>query len=539
MRSFDLSKVALLIITLLIALTYEGLFNSEFISYDDSAYIVDNPCIKDGLTMDGINWAFSSVKESNWHPLTWISHMLDVSLFGLDAGGHHAVNLIIHTVNTMLLSFVLSRLTGDFWKSLMVAALFGLHPLHVESVAWVSERKDVLSGLFFMLILLSYDLYVKRPSFARYSIVLIFFLLGLMSKPMLVTVPFVLLLLDFWPLRRWDIISFSPGHGKLVTFPIREKIPLFLLAAISSIVTLIAQKSGGAVVDYEESSLITNIFNAAVSYVKYIYLTFVPTGLSVFYPFPRHIPVWKFVLSTTVLVAVSFVSFRKRKEFPFLAVGWFWFLGMMVPVIGIIRVGAQAMADRYTYLPSIGLFIFFVWGLSAILDRYSVKMQMRAGFSAVILAILCLITHRQVGYWHDTISLFTHAAEVSDDNSVALENLGSAYARRGEFDKAIDYLQDAVRVSSSYWVAYNNLGNVLSQVGRYDEAMRAYSRAIELKPDYAMAHFNLGLLYMSAYGDMTKAMQEYRVLSGIDSGKAGFLLESIAQVEMARHGDIR
>lgn len=390
-----------------------------------------------------------------------------------------------------------------------------------------------------MLILLSYESYVKRPSFARYSMVLLFFLLGLMSKPMLVTVPFVLLLLDFWPLRRWDIISFGPGHGKTGAHPIREEIPLFLLAAISSIVTLIAQKSGGAVVDYEESSIGMNIMNAAVSYLKYIYLTFVPTGLSVFYPFPKHIPVWKFVLSASVVAAISFVSLKKREEFPFFTTGWFWFLGMMVPVIGLIRVGAQAMADRYTYLPSIGLFISLVWGMSAVLDRYSVKMQMRAGISAVILAILCLITHRQVGHWHDTISLFTHAAEVSDDNSVALENLGSAYARRGEFDKAIEYLQEAVRVSPGYWVAHNNLGNVLSQVGRYDEAMGAYSRAIELKPDYAMAHFNLGLLYMSVYGDMTKAMQEYRVLSGIDSGKAGFLLESIAQVEMARHGGIR
>jgi len=529
--------LALIGVSIIIGFSYWRLSEAEFIGYDDAAYIIENPYIQNGLTIDGVAWAFTAVRESNWHPLTWLSHMLDVSLFGLDAGGHHIVNVLIHITNTILLSLALTALTGEFWKGLIVAALFGLHPLHVESVAWVSERKDMLSGLFFMLILLSYASYVKGPSRLRYSIVALFFALGLMAKPMLVTVPFLLLLLDFWPLRRLDLMHGKDTAVRTTANLVREKVPLLFMTVISSIVTFIAQSRGGAVVGYDESSFIMNLMNAVISYARYIYLTFLPLKLGVFYPFPKDIPFHLFGLSLAIVAGITFFSIKKAKAAPYLTVGWFWFLGMMVPVIGIIRVGAQAMADRYTYLPLIGIFIALVWGVSALFDRYSVSMRVRGLIVAALLIVSGLITYRQVGFWHDAVSLFSHTAEVTGDNSVAFENLGSAYAKRGEFDRAVKFLKEAVRVNPDYHVAHNNLGNVLGQLGRYDEAVGAYLRAVQLKPDYVMAHYNLGLIYMSVYGDIARAIEEYRILVGLDSKRAESLLRIIEQMEKMRHGD--
>ena len=485
--------------------------NYPFINYDSRKYVAENHYVKAGLTVKSMAWSFTAVHASNWHPLTWLSHMLDCQLYGMNPGRHHLTNVLIHILNTLLLFLVLKRMTGALWRSGWVAALFALHPLHVESVVWVAERKDVLSTFFWMLALWSYARYVERSDFYRYLIVLLFFSFGLMAKPMLVTLPFVLLLLDYWPLRRFQLGL--PGDRNIsqrrFNFDlIREKIPLFLLSAASSIVTYMVQKSGGAVNFLDAIPFKSRISNAVVSYVGYIGKMLWPHNLAVFYPYPKSIPLWKVMGAGLLLVIISVVFFRIKRTKPYFAVGWLWYIGTLVPVIGLVQVGMQGMADRYTYVPLIGLFIIIAWGVPDIVSKWRYKRIGLAATIAITLAILIITTRLQVRYWSNSTVLFEHALDVTVDNSVAHVNLGEALAEQGKTDAAVRHYFDALRIKPDLVTPHLNLGVALRKKGKLNEAVDHFSMALQMKPDCAEAHYELGDTLIRK-GDFTGAIEHY------------------------------
>ena len=405
--------------------------NYSFVNYDDHMYVTQNHNVQAGLTLESITWSFTTIQASNWHPLTWISHMLDCQLYGMNPGRHHLTNVLLHILNSLLLFLVFMRMTGKLWQSGFVAALFALHPLHVESVAWISERKDVLSTFFWMLSLWGYLRYVERPGACRYLLLFFLFILGLMTKPMLVTLPFVLLLLDYWPLNRFQFGS-SGDCNYSIQRPfdfglVWEKTPLFLLAAVSSVMTYIVQKSGGAVNSLATIPFHDRIANAIVSYVSYIGKMIWPDNLAVFYPYPKSILLWKVAGAGLLLVVVSVVIFRMVRTKPYFAVGWLWYIGTLVPVIGLVQVGSQGMADRYTYVPLIGIFVIIAWGVPDFMPKWRYK---KIGFTvtiAAILAIIMITTRLQIRYWSDSLTLFKHAFEVTTvDNCIVHGKLGEA-----------------------------------------------------------------------------------------------------------------
>ena len=441
-----MSRLRLVILLLVLGtlVVYLPVSHHGFSLYDDNDYVTENPMVQHGLTWNDIQWAFTSWYAANWHPVTWLSHMLDCQLFNLTPGGHHDVNVLFHIANTVLLLVLLLRLTGTIWPSAFVAALFAWHPLHVESVAWVSERKDVLSTFFALLTLLCYARYVigdkgqgtgnaniKSPAIRHlsrhYWLALFFFALALMSKPMFVTLPFVLVLLDFWPLGRFR----GPGFGawrKLVL----EKIPFFVLVIASCVVTFLAQKHGGAVIPLEKIPLGLRVENMLVAYALYLQKIFWPARLAVFYPFPPAISNSALAISVIPLVCISAIAWFNKNRYPYLLAGWLWFLGTLVPVIGLVQVGSAAMADRYTYFPSIGIFLAVTLGIRDASAKFHVPKQAVAA-TAVLAAADCLVlTHRQLGYWSSDISLFSHALAVTPDNDTARIDLGGAYQRAGE-----------------------------------------------------------------------------------------------------------
>ena len=477
-------RPALILCFLLVAVTV-GIFlptgNHPFISFDDPGYVTENPRVRGGLTGENVGWAFSSTAMSNWHPLTWLSHMTDVQLFGLDPRGHHLTNVFFHVASTLLLFFLLSGITGSPWQSLFVAALFALHPLHVESVAWVAERKDVLSGCFWFLTLLLYARYVKGPGTLRYLFVLLSFAAGLMAKPMLVTLPVVLLLLDYWPLRR-------PLRWSLV----KEKIPLFALSVLSSAVTWYAQEQGGAIKTLEVIPLGSRIGNAMIAYGKYIGLAVFPRDLAMLYPFPGSISPWEVLGAFLLLVLVCALVVVYRQRCPYLVTGWFWFLFTLVPVIGIVQVGGQAMADRYTYLPLTGLFIACAWGVNDLLRGWRYRTAVLATLAGLIVAASAAVTWRQVGYWKDNLTLYRHTLEVTTGNYVIRNNYGVALAQEGRLDEAITQYREALTIWSRAANAYINLGDAMAQQGNYPEAIRYYQQALRIEPDYALALENMG-----------------------------------------------
>ena len=477
-------RPALILCFLLVAVTV-GIFlptgNHPFISFDDPGYVTENPRVRGGLTGENVGWAFSSTAMSNWHPLTWLSHMTDVQLFGLDPRGHHLTNVFFHVASTLLLFFLLSGITGSPWQSLFVAALFALHPLHVESVAWVAERKDVLSGCFWFLTLLLYARYVKRGGTGRYLLVLLSFAAGLMAKPMLVTLPVVLLLLDYWPLRR-------PLRWSLV----KEKIPLFALSALSSAVTLYAQEQGGAINDIDRVPLHVRIGNSVVCWVKYVWKMFFPRDLAMLYPFPGSIPPWEVLGAFLLLVLVCALVVVYRRRCPYLVTGWFWFLFTLVPVIGIVQVGGQAMADRYTYLPLTGLFIACAWGVNDLLRGWRYRTAVLATLAGLIVAASAAVTWRQVGYWKDNLTLYRHTLEVTTGNYVIRNNYGVALAQEGRLDEAITQYREVLTIWPRAANAYINLGDAMAQQGNYPEAIRYYQQALRIEPDYALALENMG-----------------------------------------------
>jgi len=489
----------------LVALTL-GVFiqtrNHQFLHFDDPLYVTENPHVKEGLTGRNIAWAFTTFAASNWHPLTWLSHMLDVEFFGVNPGAHHLVNTLLHTINAMLLFFVLARLTGAPGCSAFVAALFAVHPLHVESVAWISERKDLLSTLFGFLMIWAYGWYSAKPSVKRHSLVGVLFVLSLLSKPMWVTAPFLLLLLDLWPLQRLkgSPSEVDPSCLPVPQFPLphllTEKIPLLLLSAASSVITVVAQSRGGALNSLERLSLGARIENVFISYGRYLGKTFWPSALAAYYPQAQAgPPAWQVVGALLLLLAITVLALRQVRTMPWLPVGWFWFLGTLVPVIGLVQVGSQAIADRYTYLPIIGIFIAVAWSAERI-ARGAPRMKVAMRLAAIVIVVMfSVVTFRQVGYWKDQESLFRHAIAVTQENGRAHHILSQDLAVKGKIEEALFHAREAVRLDPNNARAHKNLGYMLYRVGMVDEAIAEFQRAISLQPDYAEAHGNLAIAY--------------------------------------------
>jgi tetratricopeptide (TPR) repeat protein len=502
----------------------------EFLILDDDQYVTDNGHVRQGLTLDGVRWALASFHAANWHPLTWISHMLDVELFGLDPGAHHLVGVTLHALCAVLLFLALRTMTGATWRSACVAALFAVHPLRVESVAWVAERKDLLAGLFWMTTLWAYAAYVRRPDTRRYTLVLVSFVLGLMSKPMLVTLPFVLLLLDIWPLERRD-------RPRLL-----EKLPLFALATASSVVTVIAQRAGGSVSSVESVPFAMRLANAVASYGTYLWKTLLPLELAYFYPHPAgasNIPTSFRVVtigSAALLALASYFVYRRRDR-PWLAVGWLWFLGTLVPVIGLFQVGAQAHADRYTYLPLIGIYIAAVWGLAELTDRQPGLTPVVKLGAPIVLVVLSFLTWHQVSTWKDSRTLFEQAIAVTRDNHVAHTHLGTVLNVAGDLPGAEAQYREALRIEPDYADAHSALGIVFGKRGDLSQAARHFEQAVAAAPRHADAHYNLGLVLRSR-GDLDGAQTRFREALRLRPGfvRAWFGLGQIRETRGDRAG---
>jgi protein O-mannosyl-transferase len=499
-------------------LVFASVHNFGFISLDDPQYVVNNTRVTQGLTLSGVRWALAANYAGNWHPLTWISHMLDVDLFGLNAGAHHLTNALIHLLNSVLLFIVLYRMSGGLSRSAFVAALFAVHPLHVESVAWVAERKDVLSTLFWILSLGAYIAYVRNPRFTRMLAVIVLFALGLMSKPMVVTLPFVLLLLDYWPLAR-----VAPDTAKRISawLPlVREKLPLFALVIGSSLLTLAAQGKSGAVIAVEALPLRVRVANAIVSYVVYIRDMIWPARLAVFYPFSEPSPTFV-ILAVAVLAAVTFIAIKFARRAPYLLVGWAWYLGTLMPVIGIVQAGAQGRADRYTYVPLIGLFIIVAWGARDLAHRLRIgRMPLRLSAAAVVVAF-AIAARAQVKYWANDLELWGHTVQVTRANYRAEDHYGVALSNAGRIDEAVTHWEKALVIWPKYAEARNNLGTARVDQGRLEDALHEFSEAARLKPYNANFHYNMAAV-LSAKGDTAAAIREIRAAVRLDPSSAQF-----------------
>ena len=537
-NSFDAEKFLIcLLLVLVTCAAYLRVANYGLVNLDDHFYVTNNPHVRSGLSIENILWAFTTFTESNWHPLTWISLQLDCSLDPSGTRALHITNLLFHIANALLLFHLLETMTGKRGRSAFVAALFAVHPLHVESVAWVSERKDVLSTFFWLLTMLAYVGWTRKPSARRYLLVIGSYVLGLLAKPMLVSLPIILVMIDFWPLGR--IRPTATDRETLRRIAI-EKIPLCVIALASCIVTYIAQSRGGAVGRFDYYPLGIRVANAVVSYVGYLVKMVFPVRLAAFYPHPENtIPAWQVAGSAIFLVIVSLLALRCSRKQAYLTVGWFWYIVSLVPVIGIVQVGLQGMADRYTYVPLIGIFIVIAWGVpelvSALTKRNTSKL-MTAVASAVV-CILAILTYKQVGYWRDDFALFGHAVRVTERNALAYTHLGLAYERAGKVSKAMELYRTAIRKNPRYSPAHTCLGNLLMKRGKLDEALACFTIAVNLSPGIPEAHYNLGLAllrsgkwqeaaeafrraialkvdYADAYNDLALALAELNDLSG-------------------------
>jgi tetratricopeptide (TPR) repeat protein len=457
-----------------------------FVNFDDDRYVYENPVVQKGLTWDGFRWALTYSQIGHWHPLTWLSHMLDCQLYGLNAVDHHFTNVLLHTATVILLFLLLRQMTGFLWRSAFVAAVFAIHPLRVESVAWVSERKDVLSGLFFMLTIWAYANYVRRPfSAIRYGAMAVFFALGLLSKNMLVTLPFVLLLLDYWPLSRFPDFS-----SRVLLQRVVEKIPLFALTIASCVATAMGSEKVDTV---NKMPFGLRMENAVVSCVTYLWQMIHPAGLACLYPDPmNHLPFWQVAGALALLAGICVIVWAQRRAQPWLLVGWLWYLGMLVPVIGIVQISFYAHADRYTYLPQIGLYLLLTWLIADFCSRMRHRLLILGSISGVILAALIYCARAQACYWKDSETLWTHTLACTSDNSIAHNNLGNALLRKDKVDDAIAQFQQALQINPGYAEAHNDLGAALLQQGKVDEAIAHYQQALQIEPGSGNAHYNLG-----------------------------------------------
>lgn len=495
----------LILVTLIV---FEPVRRNGFVSYDDNTYVTENPHVIKGLNPQSIIWAFTTTHAGNWHPLTWLSHMLDCELFGLNPLWHHLVNLLFHIANTLLLFWVLKKMTGALWPGAFVAAAFAVHPLHVESVAWIAERKDVLSSLFWFLTIAAYIRYAERPGVAKFLLVILAFLLGLMAKPMLVTLPFVLLLLDYWPLRRFESVQIncriSPTLYLLV-----EKLPLFILAAVSCVITYIVQQSTGALKLTETLPLNIRLSNALVSYSGYIVKMVYPSRLAVLYPLGANgLPSWQPAASLLVLIVVSVGIIYTARRRPYLVVGWLWYLGTLVPVIGLVQVGSQSMADRYTYLPSIGIFIIIAFGAAELLAKWRYRKIASAVLGGGVIVVMVICTRIQLRYWRNDLTLYERALAVTRNNFIIHHNYGYALFKHGRPDKAIIYYKEALQIMPDCTDARSGLGYVLARLGRVDEAVNEYRQVLEILPDSPQAHNDLGTA-LGKQGKFNEAIEHF------------------------------
>lgn len=516
-RRYTISPTILIVLLLTIAVmgTYWPVQKYDFVNFDDDEYVFNNPHVKTGLTLKNVVWAFTKGYAANWHPLTWISHMVDCEFFGLNAGGHHLINLYIHLANTLLLFFLLKKMTGATWRSAFVAALFALHPLHVESVVWISERKDVLSTFFFLLTLWAYSDYARRPGPGPYMRVSFWFIMGLMSKPMLVTLPFLLLVLDFWPLKR---IGFGRSVSEknlilkvketlaLCRNVVLEKVPLLLLSLASGIITIIAQKNENAI---SQISFKIRSLHAIISYVQYIASMFFPFHLSVYYPYPKVTHLWQALVCFCMLLFITIAAVRQKKDHPWFISGWLWYLVTMIPVIGFLQVGIQARADRYTYIPLIGLFIIISWGGANILKKWPfLKVPVVISALAIVLTIT-LLTRHQLHYWQNGLTLFARTLSVTKENSLAHGNFGAALLNlQGNADSALFHFEESLRIRPSYEDKYNR-GVVFGIKNRLDKAVASLSEAIQFDSSHAEAYFRLGSAYR-LMGNDTEAIKQLK-----------------------------
>lgn len=530
----------LAVVTLLI---YRPVGAHPFVNYDDPDYVVNNSHVQEGMAWATLTWALTATEQSNWHPLTWLSHALDYQLFALDPAGHHWTNVLIHTLNTLLLFLLLWRITGATGRSLLVGALFALHPLNVESVAWIAERKNVLSTLFFLLTLGAYGWYARKPAVPRYLVVALLFVLGLASKPMVVTLPFVLLLLDFWPLQRikhWTAPSLAfPVPQQQLPRLVLEKLPLLALSLGSAAITVVAQ--GQSVIPTMALPIGVRLENAAYAYGMYLLKAVWPVHLALIYPHPgRTLPAWLPALATLTILAMSLVAWTRRLKAPYLAVGWLWFLGTAVPVIGIVQVGMQVIADRYAYVPLIGVFVFLVWAAGDLADRLAVPLLPRVAAAAVILGTLSFITVRQIGYWRSSVDVWTHALAVTEDNSVAENALANALFGLGRYPEGMAHLRNYARLEPLDPFAHARVAADYQDGGHISEAIREFEAAIRaeetlkrhnlpgLQPGVlAITHANLAVAYGQS-GDAAKARVNIQRALEIDAPAVDQMINQLA-----------
>lgn len=523
-------KYFYLIIILLIAVSlaaFGRIAGNDFINFDDPKYITGNDHIKSGINSKSVQWAFTSVVSGNWHPLTMLSHMLDWSLFGANPAGHHMVNLLLHIGAVVFLFLFLNKATNNLWPSAFTAALFALHPLRVESIAWASERKDVLSMFFAMTCLWAYAVYAQKATLSKYFLCLTLFTLGLMSKPMLVTLPFVLMLMDYWPLERWqktfalaevpvtsaeekktkakkhkddstragDISMPLTNGTQSIRFLLLEKAPFIFLTIISSLLTLWAQNKDSLVISLERIPVPARAANAIISYGSYLGKTFWPVDMAIHYPYEKTFPFGQFLISCFILTGITIVVIYTIKKLPFLFVGWFWYLGTLVPVIGLVQVASQAMADRYTYLPSIGIAIMLSFGIPLIFPRKNIQKKVLLPAATAILFVLAFLTWQQCGYWKSSIDLFSHALQATKDNDMAHAGLAVSLFKEGKTMEAIEHYNEAVRIQPIYQF-YGKRGIAYNKLGQYQKAIDDYNEAIRLKPDYVDAYYNRGIAHL-------------------------------------------
>lgn len=534
-------------------IAYGRISGNGFVCFDDIDYITSNNYVQSGINPESVKWAFTAVVCGNWHPLTLLSHTLDWSLFGANASGHHLVNLLLHICSVLLLFFFLNRTTKNFWPSAFAAALFALHPLRVESVAWASERKDVLSMLFGLASLYAYVLYAESYKLSGYFLCLILFALGLMAKPMLVTLPFVLLLLDYWPLGRWQKVSTpanvplpvdkkaggkknkqrkadsarengkpappvnrSPLFGSLLL----EKAPFIFLTIVSCIVTFRAQNKGEAVISIKNIPFHERIGNAIVSYVSYLGEIFRPVDLAVFYPYEHSLPLWQILVSCLILLCITAAVIYSVRKLPFLFTGWFWYLGTLVPVIGLVQAGDQARADRYTYLPSIGIAIALAWGIPLLFRSADMRKKILFPAGAAVLIILTALTWRQCGYWKNSIELFNHDLQVTKNNDYAHGNLGSTLLDEGKNEAAMEHYNEAIRIKPDDAYYRFNRGLACVRLGQTQRGIEDYSEAIALKPDFFDAYNNRGAAY-DKLDQYQRAVEDYNKAVNLKPDYAG------------------
>ncbi|MBN1470956.1 MAG: tetratricopeptide repeat protein [Syntrophaceae bacterium] len=500
------SKEQTLIIYVLLALVTLAAFwqvNHYDFVFDDTIYVTENIYIRHGIFWEGIRWAFSTTHAEFWHPLTWLTLLSDYQLFGFNAGGYHMNNLVLHILSTLLLFWLFKRMTGAVWKSAFVAAVFALHPLHVESVAWIAERKDVLSAFFWMLTLCLYVYYTEKPATGRYLLVLFCFVLALMSKPMVITLPLIMIILDYWPLDRLDT-----EKGNLIFWQLKEKAPFFILSAVFSFITICARyKPYGKAFQF---SLSSRLANALDSLVAYLAKTFWPSDMAVFYPFPAQIQGWKVFGAFSLLLVISVAVTVMWKRLPYFFVGWLWYMIAIAPVLGIIKVGDFAMADRYHYLPSIGITIMLAWGMPILLEKAGIRKNILFPGAVALLLILAVLTWHQCGYWKNNTSLFSHALRVTEDNYLAHNNFGLALFNQGKSEEAIEHYNESIRINSDYVYAYNNRGIIYGERRQYQLAMRDFNEAIRRMPVYADAYNNRGFTY-AELGHYQRAIEDYNM----------------------------